>query len=308
MLITVAICTWNRSSLLREALGSLARSQLPADLAWEVLVVDNGSSDDTKGVVAELRDALPIRCVLEPAPGLSHARNRCVDEANGSYILWTDDDVIVDRGWLREYARAFRELPNAAVFGGPVRARFEGSLPAWLAAAWPQVESAYGIRDLGSVVKRLTSDQLPFGSNYAVRRSEQRRHRYDPRLGRNRHALLGGEETAVLSAIVRDGVEAWWLPQASVDHWIPRDRQTVGYLERYYRGQGQVRALREAASNLRKPAAFGRPLWLWRQALEAEAAYRLNRTLRRPEQWAASLVKASIAWGLLAGWNGSDPA
>jgi len=303
MLVTVGICTWNRAALLREALGALTRSTRSAQLEWEVLVVDNHSTDATGSVVAEFRDALPIRCVVEPTPGLSNARNRCVAHARGSYILWTDDDVIVEPGWLQEYARAFREFPAASVFGGPVRPRFEGSRPEWLVAAWALVQSAYGIRNLGDTVARLSTHRLPFGSNYAVRRAEQLEHRYDPRLGRNRNAVLGGEEVAVLRAILRGGGEGWWLPGAPVDHWIPRARQTTRYLERYYRGQGRVLALhRSGEIDGWKPEPLGRPLWLWRQAVEAEASYRWSRALHGPERWVGDLIHASTAWGMLVGW------
>src|SRR5262245_9097301 len=303
MLVTVGICTWNRAALLRNTLGALTRLILPPGLEWEVLVVNNNSADGTESVVKEFRDTLPVRCVFESAPGLSNARNRCVDHARGAYILWTDDDVIVDPGWLREYACAFRDRPTAAVFGGPVRPRFEGGIPKWLVAVWGQVQGAYGARDLGSATAPLEPNKLPFGSNYAVRQAEQRLHRYDPRLGRNRRVLLGGEELAVLGAILREGGEGWWLPSAAVDHWIPRERQTTRYLKRYYRGQGRVLALREASERgTWKPQPFGRPLWLWRQALEAELVYRRERALREPERWIDSLVRASTMWGLLAGW------
>lgn len=92
----------------------------------------------------------------------------------GAYILGTDDDdVSVDRGWLQEYVRALQTLPAAAVFGGPVRPRFEDSRPLWLVAAWPQVQRAYGIRDHGDAMVRLEPPaRLPFGSNYAVRASK----------------------------------------------------------------------------------------------------------------------------------------
>lgn len=305
MRVTVGICTWKRAALLREALGSLARQSLPADLAWEVLVVDNGPCGETESVVREFDGKLPIRLAIERMPGLSNARNRCVDEARGDYLLWTDDDVRVGPAWLREYARAFAEHPNAAVFGGPVRPSFEGSPPPWLTAIWPRVGSAYGIRDLGDAIAPLAPPHgVPFGSNYALRRAEQRRHRYDPRIGRNRDALIGGEEVAVLAAVLREGGEGWWLPDASVDHWIPRARQTTRYLERYYRGQGRVLALRRSPGRADgKPELLGRPLWLWRQALEAEVIYRRDRALRAPESWVESLVRASTAWGQLAEWT-----
>jgi glycosyltransferase involved in cell wall biosynthesis len=310
MLLTVGICTRNRAPLLRQALDSLAQLSLPSPLTWEVLVVDNGSTDDTTAVVAERSGTLPLRSVFERSPGLSNARNRCVDEARGAYLLWTDDDVIVGRGWLAEYVRAFGEHPDAAVFGGPVRPSFEGVRPDWLAAIWRQVQSAYGIRDLGDALAPLAApDRLPYGSNYAVRLIEQRAHRYDPRLGRNGDALLGGEEVEVLGAILRGGGAGWWIPGATVEHWIPRARQTERYLERYYRAQGRVLALHAPrARDASALAPWGRPFWLWRQALEAELAYRLPRSLRSPEHWAASLVRASTTWGLFAGWptRGSD--
>ena len=303
MQVTVGICTWNRAALLRETLGSLTRLSLPPGLAWEVLVVDNGPCDETESVVREFGGKLPIRRVIERVPGLSNARNRCVDEARGDYLLWTDDDVRAGTGWLREYARAFAQHPDAAVFGGPVRPSFEGSPPAWLTAIWPQVCSAYGIRDLGAAVAPLAPHGLPFGSNYAVRRAEQVRHRYDPRFGRNRDALIGGEEVAVLDAILCEGGLGWWLPDAPVDHWIPRARQTTRYLERYYHAQGKVALRRSPERADGKPELFGRPLWLWRQALEAEATYRRDRALRAPEGWVPSLVRASTAWGMFAEWT-----
>ena len=273
-----------------------------------MLVVDNGSTDGTQSVVAEFRERLPIRSVAEPAPGLSNARNRCIDESRGAYLLWTDDDVRVEAGWLGEYARAFSELSAAAVFGGPVLPCFEGARPEWIAAAWADVHTAYGARDLGQAVAPLER-KLPFGSNYAVRRAEQIAHRYDPRLGRNRNALLGGEETAVLRAILRDGRQGFWLPGAAVAHWIPRERQTTRYLRRYYCGQGRVLALTGSPNAGSKPELFGRPLWLWQRALEEEAVYRFSRALRGPERWVGDLARASTTWGLLAGWPGEphDP-
>src|SRR4051812_25844630 len=103
---TVAICTWNRSALLAQALEQMTRLQVPAGVTWEVIVVNNNSSDVTDTVIASFEGRLPIRRVFEPAQGKSHALNRAVAESRGDYILWTDDDALVDEGWLAAYVLA----------------------------------------------------------------------------------------------------------------------------------------------------------------------------------------------------------
>src|SRR5947209_7995559 len=135
MKFTVAICTWNRASLLARTLEQLTRVEHPAG-AWEVLVVNNDSTDDTERVLDSFADGLPLRRAFEPRAGLSHARNTAVGVATGDYIVWTDDDVLVSAGWLDAYRRAVERWPEAAVFGGPVRPRFEGTPPPWMSASW----------------------------------------------------------------------------------------------------------------------------------------------------------------------------
>ena len=93
MLITIAICTYNRADSLSRTLQSLAAMRLPPRVDWEVVVVNNNSTDHTDAVIASFSGSrLPIRREFEPRRGLSRARNRAVDTADGDYILWTDDD------------------------------------------------------------------------------------------------------------------------------------------------------------------------------------------------------------------------
>ncbi|MGH9885968.1 MAG: glycosyltransferase family 2 protein, partial [bacterium] len=131
MLLSVAICTRDRAASLRRTLASLAECARASD-PWEVLVVDNGSRDDTPAAAAAFEGTLPVRVIHEAAPGLSNARNAAVREARGAYIVWTDDDCLPARDWLSAYAAAFRAEPDAAVFGGPIVPRFEGEPPGWL--------------------------------------------------------------------------------------------------------------------------------------------------------------------------------
>jgi glycosyltransferase involved in cell wall biosynthesis len=139
MLISVAICTWNRAPLLRRALQEMTQLIVPPGVEWELLIVDNNSTDATESIVAEYVRRLPVRRLFEPTPGKSNALNLAIREARGDYILWTDDDALVDRQWLAAYARAIEERPRAVFFGGPVHPWFAEPPPTWLKRAWLQV-------------------------------------------------------------------------------------------------------------------------------------------------------------------------
>src|SRR5688572_8969718 len=148
MRFTVAICTWNRAPLLSTVLEQLACMRHPSG-GWELVLVNNGSTDDTERVLDAFAGRLPLRRVFEPNPGLSHARNTAIKHATGDYIVWTDDDALVHADWLSAYEQAVERHPEAAIFGGPVRPRFEGTPPPWLSAGWEQISPAFATRDLG---------------------------------------------------------------------------------------------------------------------------------------------------------------
>jgi glycosyltransferase involved in cell wall biosynthesis len=252
--LSIVICTWRRARALAATLTTLAEAD-PPDCDWEVIVISNDCSAETAAVVRPWIGRMPLRLVEEPTPGLSHARNRGVAEAAGDYIIWADDDVLFDRGWLRAYERAFREKPEAAFFGGTIIPVLEGNPPAWLIAALPFVENIYAARrpevDLASITSE--SGELPFGANYAVRAAEQSQHLYDVRLGRRPgNKIVNGEETKVMRNMVREGHVGAWAPAAILQHMMPPERQTHAYFRRYYEDQGWQRA---AAGKRIAPAA-----------------------------------------------------
>jgi glycosyltransferase involved in cell wall biosynthesis len=297
VLVTVAICTRNRCRALERTLRALAAVERPASLPWEVLVVDNGSEDDTAGSIERCADLLPLRALIESQVGLSNARNAAIAEARGDYIVWIDDDVLVDAGWLRAYHDAFRAWPGAAFFGGPIAPEFEGTPPRWLQLALPHVGNAYAARDLGNAPIALTRDTLPFGANFVVRAEEQRRYAFDPELGRRDRALSAGEEWAVLQQLLEEGASGRWVPAARVQHVIPAERQSVRYLRRYYVENGTSLARTRSATG--EKMLFGRPRWVWREALLQELAYRTRRVYASANVWSVHLRRASVAWGLL---------
>lgn len=297
--LTVAICTWNRSALLEQTLERMTQLVVPAGCQWELLVVNNNSTDTTESVIARFKSRLPIRGLFEPQPGLSNARNRAVSEAVGDYLLFTDDDVLVNPDWLVAYDAAFRAHPDAAQFGGPVDPWFEGTPPEWLTRAFPLVAAAYAAVDHGPAPIALDDDHLVFGANIAAHTSALRRYRFDPRLGRTGNNMLSGEETALFSMMRRDGLTGRWVPQARVRHFVPRDRQTLEYLRRWHVGVGWYQGM--APADPRERSLFGVPLWVWRQLCEYVPRYCIDRVAGRPTKWVQDVGYVASAWGYLRG-------
>lgn len=301
MSVTVAVCTLDRPRLLRGALESLAETDVPGDLAWEVLVVDNGGAPGTAAAVEALEGRLPLRRVREPELGLSHARNRSLRECRTRWIAWIDDDVRVDRGWLAAYARAFERRPDAAFFGGPIRPVFEGRPPGWLEEAFgalPAVRAAYGERRPGGEPREIGDRELlPYGGNFAVRAAVLPDDPFDPRLGRRGDGLEGGEELDVLGRLLDRGHAGRWVPEAGLEHVVPARRQTVDHLRRYFRAQGRVQD--PLPEDRPVPRLFGKPRWALRTRIEEGAKYLLLRPIASPGRWVRHLIEASFAAGAL---------
>lgn len=300
--VTVAICTYDRADLLEVTLDSVADMSVPREMEWELLVVDNNSTDATREVVAGYEGVLPVRYLLETKQGLSHARNRAVREARGEYIVWTDDDVRVSENWLAAYGDAFRSWPDTLFFGGPLLPWFEGEPPGWLTEAFEEVAGAYAVKDLSPEPVPLTGlDELPFGANMAFRTEALGDDPFDVRLGRHGRNLMVGEETELMLSLVEEGPPGRWVPEARVRHYIPSERQSVRYLRRYYRAHGRISGVRRGGGD---PAMLlGRPRWAWRAFLEREALYWMARLTFSPRRWVPSLKKAAYVQGVLLGYR-----
>jgi glycosyltransferase involved in cell wall biosynthesis len=279
--ITVVICTRDRAASLARTLESLvdARAFYPED-DWELLVVDNGSTDDTAATVERYRDRLPLRRIFEAQAGLSNARNAGVREAKGKYILWTDDDVRVDRQWLAAYAAAFIARPHDAIFGGRTEPVFEAPLQQWFADSRDALESLLAVRDEPDWVE-IARLRVPYGLNYALRGEEQRRNLYDPALGVAPGRRRGGEEVDVINRILRGGGTGSWVWNATVYHLIPPERQTLNYIDTFYTSHGydfpiggaSIRPWKRVSALLRAQSA----------AREAKRALRSLPTAESPE-------------------------
>jgi hypothetical protein len=307
MLVTVAICTFNRAESLRRTLDSLAAMQVPHNLDWEVVVVNNNSTDHTDTVIEAFADRLPIRREFEPQPGASHARNRAVEVAKGDYIVWTDDDVVVERGWLPAYLTAFRHRPEAAVFGGPITPRYEAPVVKWVAESEALLGAPYCIRDLPgeAIPLSVAGNRLPLGANFAVRGAEQRQFRYNPELGPGPATQRRGEEHDIIERILRSGAVGYPVPAARVEHCIGHERQTVTYLAQYFAGAGEQDASleRHNGKQHKSPLLLGAPRWLWRGLIQGWLLYHIHRVISPAPVWVRHLRRYSYASGAIRYWR-----
>ena len=296
MKISIAICTWNRSALLAKCLEHIEACRPPACGELEVVVVNNNCTDDTDRVIEAFSRRLPLRRVFEPRPGVANARNAAVDAVRGDCLLWTDDDVRVDRDWIVEYEKAFLGSPEFAFFGGPIRPHYEHAPPEWLTRCMPYFWSAFALRELGDEPIELDRHKFPFGANWAVRTECQRLVRYDSRLGRRpSDPALGGEEIQVMEDMFAMGLRARWVPTAGVGHLIGRDRQSMSYIKRFYRGIGRTMTVTDPVPG-RALAGYRAP-WLLKQAAKAWWRFQVSRWTQGEEKWAPLLVDTSILIG-----------
>lgn len=258
--LSVAICTWNRCELLSKTLQSLTRVRLPAAFSWELLVVNNNCTDATDQVVEAFAKSLPLRLLHEPRAGLSHARNRALLECRAAYLLFTDDDVQVDAGWVTAFVDAVRQYPNAPVFGGPVEPWFQSLPDPELVAAFPAVRNGFCGVDHERPLGPLPEPLRVTGANMAFKVAALGELRFDPALGVNQETLGGGEETALIAMVRARGGEVIWVPEMRLRHYVDPSRMQIGYLIRLARDRGRS-SIREKGAPLGTSVA-GVPLRL----------------------------------------------
>lgn len=296
MKITVAICTWNRSRLLQQTLQSLEQIRLSKPHEWELLVVDNGSTDDTRRVAESFAEKLPLRYLFQPILGHARSRNHAIENASSDVIVWTDDDVVVEPNWLEVYAVAANKYPAATFFGGTIFSRFEAPMPSWLNETWSKCSSAFAAREQGEVEIAIPPALFPFGANFAVRTIVQNEFPFDVDLGRQADGMLGEDEIDVFRRMVKAGHNGVWLPQARLEHVIPKDRATPEFVGRYFAGQG-------FANQIKGKPTFQSRFHALRVAMHHRICFWLKKNRAPADEWVSHMIRSSIAWGEFRGWN-----
>ncbi len=249
-IVSLIIATYNGAKKLPIALNSLISQTLDKAL-WEAIIVNNNSSDNTKEVVLEFKNAHPelnIKLVDEPQQGLSFARNRGIDEAEGDYIVFMDDDEIASPDLLTEYYEFLDTQPHAVAAGGKITPHYPGKRPAWLSRLTERPIA--GTLNLGNQIRFFPEGKYFGGGNMALRRSAIEYYgKFNTNLGRRGSKLLGGEEKELYMRYYTSGEDIYYLPKAEIFHVIDESRLTKSYFKAvcYRIGQSErIRTLGES--------------------------------------------------------------
>ncbi|MDF5714345.1 MAG: glycosyltransferase family 2 protein [Rhizonema sp. NSF051] len=221
--ISAIICTYNRDTYLGAAIDSLLAQNVACD--FEVVVVDNGSSDSTRSVVEQRIENPRLKYVFEPEIGLSVARNTGAQVAKGTIIAYLDDDAVACDHWLEVLYSAYQNNPKLAIAGGKVTLLWpEGTQPPpWLSSGLATNLGAY---DLGDSIVYIDNPGLtPRGLNYSIRRNFlEEIGGFDTHLGRVGTKLLSNEELQMTEYALQRDWQVAYFPDALVAHNVSRER------------------------------------------------------------------------------------
>ncbi|MFC1605839.1 glycosyltransferase family 2 protein [Pseudomonadota bacterium] len=243
-MISVIIPTRNRADFLAIALHSIARQDLPQD-QFEVLVIDNGSTDRTRQVVGEAERQLPnLSYFFEPEPGLHAGRHRGLREANAENLVYADDDIRAAPSWLSAIAENFAD-PQVAMVGGNNYPDFLGPVPAWLEILWNGPTKGGQMIGQLSVLsmplgKRKFDPMFIWGCNFSIRKQVllEAGGFHPDAMPKDLIRYRGDGETHVSRYVRTNKLGCVFDSRASVYHAVLPERMTFGYFRQRSYNQG----------------------------------------------------------------------
>ncbi|CAH1203800.1 hypothetical protein PAECIP111890_02344 [Paenibacillus sp. JJ-223] len=213
---------------------------------FEILVIDNRSTDNTKELFDSMQFPSNVRYIFEPQLGLSYARNRAIEEAKGEFILFLDDDALAFPSWIDEVLKIFDKDPAIGCVGGKIIPLWEGGKPDWIP---DDIVSLYTVMDFSDHVVEMQAPHIPFGANVSFRKNIfEKIQPFRVDLGRVGTNLMSSEESELISR-VRLEHKIYYSPFAVVEHKISKSRLNKRWLLRrmYWQGISDATRYRKSA-------------------------------------------------------------
>jgi glycosyltransferase involved in cell wall biosynthesis len=232
--VSVIICCYNSAQRLGETIKHLARQETNG-VAWEIVLVDNASTDNTKDVALALwtefgRTNVPLKIVDQPVPGLSFARSKGIEASNYDVFLFCDDDNWLDENYVHTAYTLMKGQPGIGALGGNGIAVTDGLLPAWF-DQYKYCYACYRQGDIDGELKGRSSSL--YGAGLVIKREviESLAAEYRPILtDRIGSQLSSGGDTELSFAIRLKGYKLWFSEELVFKHYMPQQRLTMTYL------------------------------------------------------------------------------
>jgi glycosyltransferase involved in cell wall biosynthesis len=229
--LSIIVCTYNREKYIKKTLRYLNEQSIHPR-AYEVLIIDNNSTDDTAKICKDFisgGDLDHFHYFLEMNQGHTYARNRGIKESNGEYIAFLDDDAWVYSNYCENIIHYFNANPEVVALGGKITPVYEGQPPPWMTKyLWPLVAGL----DMGDDIREFKHAKYPIGANMAFRATVFKDYGYfNTDLGRRGTELEGGDEKDMVYRLKKDGRKVHYVPSIHVKHIIPESRTQMSYIK-----------------------------------------------------------------------------
>ncbi|MEH2422636.1 MAG: hormogonium polysaccharide biosynthesis glycosyltransferase HpsE [Nostoc sp.] len=243
--ITVAIPTYNGASRLPELLERLQNQLHTENLAWEIIVVDNNSTDNTAKVVQTYQNnwqcPYPLKYCFEAQQGAAYARKMAVQQAKGKFIGFLDDDNYPVSNWVSQAVAFGEKYPKAGAYGSQIHPDWEVEPP----ENFQRIAPFLAITERGNLplLYEAAKKLLPPSAGLVVRRQAWVKSVPDKPIliGRVKGNMLAGEDLELLSHIQKSGWQIWYNPKMEIYHRIPNFRLQKDYLIPFFQGIGLSR-------------------------------------------------------------------
>lgn len=241
-------CTYNRDKYIGQTLQSVCDQKYP-DNNYEIIVIDNNSTDNTASICEEFRAEYPnknFRYVKEMNQGLSFALNRGIKEAQGEFLIFVDDDETIIPEHLERLDNHLRTYPEAVLCGTPVIPVYEIPEPKWMSRFTQRLIGGYF--DQGKEVKILEAKNYP-GTGHTIIKKElyERYGNYNTELGRKGTSLIGAEDKDMFNRLKNNNIVCYYLPDIPIYHHIPPNKMTDEFFHKLTYSIGKSERIRTKA-------------------------------------------------------------
>ncbi len=303
--ISIIICSYNRAHNLPECFDHLLQLEGTENIQWEIILVDNNSTDETSTVTQRYADqsTLDIRYIFEGQQGVVFARNKGIEVSKGKYIVYIDDDIRVTPKWLRTIHDTFKEFDCDAI-GGRIQIESQQPLPKWIT---PELYGFLGHQDFGSNPRQIDGyKEYPFGGNMAIkRRAFSLIGQFDIRVGRKgdaskKEGLFKGEEPDFFHRLANNGGTFRYHPDILVSHKILPYQLKKGFFLTLHNNAGILEAQLNDSHHNR--TLMGVPLFIFPQIFRSIGKFIYQTITQGPNRSFRKLMNVAYFAGVIQGY------